>query len=853
MAFLAFILFGLSAQAQSTRVSISGFSPTSGPPGTSVLIQGANFTGVREVRFENSPAVFTVLSSIRISATVPLDATSGPINIIAVNSSASSTAHFLVTPRITSFFPETGVAGETITIFGANFTGAHTVRFNGRNAASFFVAGPGQINAVVPTGATSGPITVTTPVGTASSPENFLIRGTEPVITSFSPASALPGATVAIFGQRFTGTTSVTFNGRPAASFAVVAPTQINAVIPAGAGTGPIRVTTPAGTAVSPQNIIITLAPLIHEFFPTRGLPGTQVTINGENFNQVSSVRFSGRLAVNVSVVAPTQLHATVPAGAETGPITVTTPHGTGTSPTDFVVSALPFISEFIPNFGPPGTVVSITGENLVGAIAVRFNGKNAAGFTFVAPTQIHAVVPADATSGPISVTTRSGTGQSDTAFVVTGQTPIVSEFHPAFGRPGDEVVVHGLNFLEVTAVRFNGTNAFFSVTAPTQLTAVVPPGATTGFISVTSPVGTGASTNLFFVAPHVTSFSPTSGIAGDPIVIRGTNFIETSSVLFNQAPALFTVDTRNQITAIVPELATTGTISVTTPAGIVASTNAFTVLPHITAFSPLGGPAGTQVTLSGSGFAAATAVRFNGVPAAFQILSPAQIQATVPAGATTGLITVQTPFGQAESPLPFTVANVADLRLSLHAAPLTAWAGSNVTFTATITNAGPAAATQVVLTNHLPAGVNFISASANRGNHNVAANQIIWNVGQLNAQSSASLSWIVRPPASGSLTNRATVRSAQFDPNPENNTALLVTPVQWIPGELRLNLQAPNQIALAWGANAVPPFILESAANLMPPILWSPVPAQPVAVGDQNIVTIPLMEDRQFFRLRRP
>jgi uncharacterized repeat protein (TIGR03803 family) len=66
-----------------------------------------------------------------------------------------------------------------------------------------------------------------------------------------------PGGTVQILGQSLTGSTSVTFNGVPATSFDIVSDTYMTAVIPAGATTGPVVVTTPTGTLTSNKNLVI--------------------------------------------------------------------------------------------------------------------------------------------------------------------------------------------------------------------------------------------------------------------------------------------------------------------------------------------------------------------------------------------------------------------------------------------------------------------------------------------------------------------------------------------------------------------------------------------------------------------
>ena len=67
----------LGHRGQATPPTISGFTPTSGPVGTSVTISGTNFTGATAVRFNGTSAGFTVSSATAIAATVPAGATTG--------------------------------------------------------------------------------------------------------------------------------------------------------------------------------------------------------------------------------------------------------------------------------------------------------------------------------------------------------------------------------------------------------------------------------------------------------------------------------------------------------------------------------------------------------------------------------------------------------------------------------------------------------------------------------------------------------------------------------------------------------------------------------------------------------
>ena len=111
------------------------------------------------------------------------------------------------------------------------------------------VASDGKITTTVPPGATTGPLSVTNPLGTGVSAKSFVIAG--PKVAGFSPVSGVAGTTVTINGSGFTGVTAVRFNGRAASSFAFVNDSQITAVVPKRARSGRIAVVTPAGTGRS--------------------------------------------------------------------------------------------------------------------------------------------------------------------------------------------------------------------------------------------------------------------------------------------------------------------------------------------------------------------------------------------------------------------------------------------------------------------------------------------------------------------------------------------------------------------------------------------------------------------------
>jgi hypothetical protein len=151
-------------------------------------------------------------------------------------------------PTISSFTPEIGGNGTTITITGTSLTGATAVTVGGIAAGSVTVLNATTVTAIVSTGAT-GTITITTPGGTATSAAGFnWIEG--PTITSFSPLSGGAGTEITIYGTNLTGATAIQLADISVSSYKVLSPFTATAVVGIGT-TGKIKVTGAGGTATS--------------------------------------------------------------------------------------------------------------------------------------------------------------------------------------------------------------------------------------------------------------------------------------------------------------------------------------------------------------------------------------------------------------------------------------------------------------------------------------------------------------------------------------------------------------------------------------------------------------------------
>ncbi|SHG80306.1 hypothetical protein SAMN04488109_1914 [Chryseolinea serpens] len=646
---------------------ITTIAPLKGSPGMRVMLTGLYFSDTKEVSLgDQKITAFEVSSDTQLVIKIPGNSTLGEKDLtVTTPGGVSKPATFTVVspPFITSFSPPAGLTGKHILISGANLSGITAVYFQDA-AAAFEVKSAALIDAIVPATAATGKLKVVGEGGEALSATDFVVEGA-PSIASFTPASGTFTTEVIIDGDNFLPDAKVKF-GTIYARTTFVSEKRLKATVPAGASSGPVVVETAAGAGRSDDTFLVIAAPSVDRFSPIMGVAGkTKLTISGANFKDISSVKFNGAEAgqANITVNSLTSLDVRVPELATTGTVTVTNPSGTGVSASIFTVVDPSSALTFSPDKGAVGASITVTGFGFDNTSVVRFNGVQVSpgGFDLNSETSITVQVPASSTTGKISVTTAGLTLKSTQDFTVI-QAPVINNFRPASGPVGTQVVVSGSNFDNAT-VRLNGvTIDRADITSNTNTISFhVPSGASTGPIAIETVAGVVFTGNFTVVPPpQITSFNPLSGAVGSTVTISGSNFDNASSVQFNGTEVgnlNFQVISPYAIAAKVPVGATTGVITVTTPAGSCTSSNNFTVAPVVNSFSPPSGPAGTVVAVSGNNFENITDVFFNGIKAkTFTMKSTTSLEATVPASAGAGLITVVSAIGSGSSGHAFTI-----------------------------------------------------------------------------------------------------------------------------------------------------------------------------------------------------
>jgi hypothetical protein len=404
----------------------------------------------------------------------------------------------------------------------------------------------------------------------------------------------------------------------------------------------------------------------VHSYYPNSGNAGTLVTILGTGFSRDGKVSFAGQEAEVISQ-HDTMLVVRAPQQGQTGDIQYTNEDKT------LKVGAYTYqelsVRSFSPGNGPAGMHIRISGAgfgSLNSPAGVTINGVKAT-VVSVSDTLIVAEIPENAGSGPVTVLV-DGKTSSGAAFTFQSITSI----KPLTGGAGTKVTIKGAGFDALTAgnlVEFNGIRAEVLEATTGQLRVVAPQGVITGPLSVTIN-GQKTTGPAFTIVPHpqIQTVTPLSGPAGQEMTISGLNFSiekDENIVKINGTVIPVKTATGNRLTLVLPGGTGNGRIELSVNDQSVQGPEFRDQQLGIIALQPLNGLAGTQVTITGTGFstvAAENQVTFNGVTANVVSATETSIVVTAPATLTSGPVKVRRAASEAQSPVPFMRAGMITL-----------------------------------------------------------------------------------------------------------------------------------------------------------------------------------------------
>lgn len=401
---------------------ITGISPTRTKPGAELVIQGKNLTdGVVSINGSVPDKALTTVKDTEIRTIIPASATSGLVTVRVFDeliATSTDTLRVFQPPFLANLLQLDGIAGDKITITGRNLRDLSNLSF-GTVAAAFRVVSDTQLEVTVPALTVSGPVVVSASgIGgntTATDPFFFYLPPSNLVL---SPARQLRGKPLTVSGKNLYRITSVIVSGIPVSITSRNEGVDLLIGVPEAAVSGPVVVTSRAGTASVP--LVILQKPVVTNFLPNKARPGERIVIQGD-FLKDTQVFFAGSAnpAAEGEKNEDTERWVLVPADAKAGPLRVVNAIGEITTPAFFAPIRPVTITDFTPKTAKIGEEITLTGTELASVTAVRFNGGTSAPAVFrVSGSALVITVPAGVVTGQICLTNEAGTVCTGNNFV---------------------------------------------------------------------------------------------------------------------------------------------------------------------------------------------------------------------------------------------------------------------------------------------------------------------------------------------------------------------------------------------------------------------------------------------------
>ncbi|WP_207536093.1 IPT/TIG domain-containing protein [Desertivirga arenae] len=368
-------------------------------------------------------------------------------------------------------------------------------------------------------------------------------------ISSISPSSGKTGDQITLSGSFYSLTkdeVQVTF-ANVSAEILSITSSKIVVEVPSGINSSSyssnqIPVSINVGGGITQLSNSFKLIPTFTNFSPKSGYLNTTISISATNlpsYYSYSSIRvyFGSVISTNINSLNSGSLMVTVPSNVteEKFQIAVEVDGVKTVIPGEFTLIS-PTVSSISPSTGLPGSSFSIFGNNFYssgsyypGGISVTIGDVPASNINVISTGQINVTIPNDFPVGDHKVVLKYGPFNVEAPQKLKVKPVTISGFSPLSGAPGREVTIQG-DFVP----NYNYTVYFGSITtsayssSTTALKVTVPAGVNTGDVKISVRAGNTtvtATDNFTVLAPSITSFSPTSGVAGTTVTINGTGF----------------------------------------------------------------------------------------------------------------------------------------------------------------------------------------------------------------------------------------------------------------------------------------------------------------------------------------
>ena len=407
----------------------------------------------------------------------------------------------------------------------------------------------------------------------------------------------------------------------------------------------------------------------VKNYYPNSGQAGTLVTIEGTGFSNNLSQYKAAIAGADAEMVSATSeaLVVRMPDAGKTGNLSFVYQDKTY-DVGQYTYQALT-VSRVFPNNGTVGSQIRISGAGFSSVkepATVLVNGRDAL-IVSVTDTLIVAEIPADAGTGPVTVKV-DGMEAKGQDFKYQA----ISAIKPLSGGANTRVAIRGSGFEttpEGNIIDFNGKPATVVSATETEIVVQAPEEVTTGPVSVNIN-GQKITGPAFTVVgkPVINIVSPLSGPQGAVMTITGDIFstvLNENKVFINDVEIPVTTASKNQLQLTLPGGTGSGSVRVVVNDQATEGPQFKDQTLGISGITPDNGLAGTNITITGTGFSTVGAeniVSINGVPATVTTATETSLVLTAPPTVSTGDVKVSVNGLEAIAPVPFRRAGVMTL-----------------------------------------------------------------------------------------------------------------------------------------------------------------------------------------------
>ncbi len=629
---------------QSAVFDFAEMKPAEGPWGAKVQLLGKNFDAKAvKVYYDNAEVKPVSVAPTVITVLVPENAKDAWFEVEQGGRRLRAPAIFTIknVTTIEKSDPATGPADIWVKLTGRFFT-AETEFYLGKLRLNAKFVSDKEVSVFLPPGTPSDFFWASSHGGRVKSAVKYDVLPF-PTVSGFSPEKAWHEDKITLRGKHFCADAAVLVGDKPLTVTKRTADT-LEATVPAGAVTGPLRVRCYTRDFAAPK--ALTVEPpygAITKVVPEAGAPGDWVELSGSGFTAKDQFWLGDAAITETKWVSATVVRVRIPAGAVSDLFHYKSHNRIRPSTVRFTIASPPELADPTPVKAWNGEKITLRGKHFCPDIRVEVGGLAFPVDTVTSTGEITMLVPRAAKTGKFTLMCKHWRIEAG-AFELTPPALAVKSAAPLAGPPGTELVIEGAFFPADAKVHIGQMALATRVENPGRLVATVPV-ATSGKLRVFAYERFWETPHAWQTAypkPEPARFEPAVSWHLGTVTIRGRNLCAKPAVFLDRVPLKVLEASATSVLVALPAKATPGEFTIECFMHHAKVPGKLALKPpvgDIASIFPLSGPVGTLLTVRGSRLKKDSQFYIGKTLLPSRWVSDSEIQIEIPAGAPSGPI----------------------------------------------------------------------------------------------------------------------------------------------------------------------------------------------------------------------